>query len=224
MTIPEAWKRRLRSDLEQYEHFDGEPRKSLGHFDRMVDLGFLPVNSQEGFVSGQRVPTDLAMWRAAKYCSANGGDAPEYKSRGVTSFLPSSRGSEYTERAYVTGFMPRRLATYAWAYVNLTDKVCVLEDYGVPVTYAGCFGVDHGGVPADMPFPGTRITATCSHKMAELKRLEKEGGEPYSFVQFFDPTHGRAARAALYPDVIKCLRKGVKAQARDSREPPMRQK
>ena len=207
-----GWKRSMRADLEAYKDFGGEPLKSLGHFDRMVDLGFLPINSQEGVAEG-RVPADLVAWRAAA-C-----DAAEYRRRGGK-LLPGPRGRGYTERAYVTGYMPYRLASFAWFFANLTDKVCVLEDRGIPVTYGSCFEVEHAGVPADLPFPATRVSADVSTPVEcrrELKRLEREQGEPYTFVQFFDPTHGRPARASLYPDVVRCLQKGARASEKASR-------
>jgi hypothetical protein len=212
MAIPaglqKSWKLRVRTDIAVYKDFPGQPLKSIGHFDRMVDLAFLPVNSQEGVVEGQ-LPADPALWRAAS-C-----DAAEYKRRGGK-LMPRSSGPEYTERAYVSGFVPRRLASRVWYFANLTDKVCIVGNYGIPVTYGSCFDPDpHPVVPADLPYPATRLSAADDAAGLDgmLKWLRKEGGEPYTHIQFFDPTHGRPARTHLYPDVVKCLKKSAASAA-----------
>ena len=220
MDVRESWKRKIRTDLESYKDWPGEPLKNLVLFDRMIDLGFLPINSQEGLVSGL-LPADLVLWRKT------GCEKSEYKKQGGK-FLPKTQGRENSERAYVTGFIPKRIATYAWYFANLTDKVCILgtfkksavknsencENYEIPVTYNCCFEIEHGGVPSNLPFPATRIIASgnASDLVETMKQLKKDdGGETYSFIQFFDPTHGRHARTNLFPEVIGFLQKSIES-------------
>jgi hypothetical protein len=201
-TIHATWKQQIRDDLAPYKDFPGKPLKSLTYFDRMIDLGMLPINSQEGVIEGSRRPADLPLWRELE-CNASA-----YKKLGGR-MLPATSGPEYTERAYLVAFVPRRLAPMLWYHLNLTDKVCLVDDYHIPVTYGSCF--EPGRVPAvpkTLPYPTTRVEAgvKMSDMRGALHRLQRTVGEPYVLVQMFDPTHGRPARKHLYPDVLRCLR------------------
>lgn len=194
------WKANIKKVLGQYKKFPGEPLKSLGYFERMADLDFLTNNSQEGVRDGQ-MPADIALWR----------ETDCHHTRYVKRGGKYTKDIEYTERAYVTGFIPTRIAGMMWYYMNLTDKVCLVKNYAIPVTYGACFQHESHppNISKDLPYPATRINASVSQPdlASELKSLKEENGEQYTYIQCFDPVHGREARSNLYIDVITCLEK-----------------
>jgi len=200
--MAEAWKAKIRKDLEAHKEFPGLPEKSIPYFDRMIDRGFFTINSQEGVVEKGLKPLDLALFQSVgcsdeKYVKLNG----KYKSKRPVVIS--------TERAYVTGFMPVKQAKRFSYFLNLTDKVAIVDVIGsIPVSYAVCFPRDDNDIcPEGEPYPATAVTANSrqSDLQPRMNTLGKKIGKNVAFVQCFDPKHGRAARGSLYKDVIRCL-------------------
>lgn len=199
--VAAEWKMAMRKELEgHYAHFPGDPIRSVPWMERMIDRGFFTLNSQEGMVEHGALPLDMVLYRKAD-C-----DYQAYSAKGGR-FGPL--GTRYSERAYVCGLMPEALALRFSYFLNLTDKVAIVDSMGgIPVTYADCFEGVKGVTPPKGISPGTWITAEVQqsdivHDKGKLSSAL--GGQAISFVQCFDPKHGRAARRALYPDVVRSL-------------------
>ena len=193
--MADAWKAKIRRDLEHYKDFPGEPWKSIPYFDQMIDRGFFTINSQEGVVS-----------RDPRLCSRVIDNDIHHDKK-----LPVM----YTERAYVTGYMPIMIAKRFSYFLNLTDKVAIVDVMGsIPVSYGMCFEVDDKELcPRKSPFPATHMTAECHHGdlNKEMNSLGKVLRQKMAFVQCFDPKHGRTARKHLYKDVIECMDLAIKS-------------
>ena len=206
----EAWKEHMRKEMQPYMNWGGLPGKSIPFFDKMIERGFFTILSQEGHVETGPKPLDHDLFRLSgcdddKYRKANG----KYSSMQNKVLV--------TERAFVTGFMPLKQAKRFSYFLNLTDKVAIVDAIGtIPVTYATCFDVDDEEIcPKNEPYPGTIIAARSDKAVRSLQRLkrllEKQINQKLAHVQCFDPRHGRAARKSLYKDVILSLDNTIKS-------------
>lgn len=128
----------------------------------------------------------------------------------------------HSERASLNGFVCAELGQHLRTTLNRTDKVCLLEgSKGVPETYMSYLGPTY--LPANesaeyrrtggylWPTSATPCTVHIDAK-PKLNYLNRNiprharAIQPFLYISIFDPTHGRPARTALFPEVIACLK------------------
>ena len=236
-SIIEDWKKNTLEELSHYpEAHSGDTKQIV----KLIDLGFLTVNTQYGRVNSGPKPLDFDLYIQCGIDVADLRESGEIVSERLdqqdtaeTKALYKKRGGKFgkqtavlhTERAYVCGYMTKPDAFLLWSLLNLTDKVCLLsEDLGIPVTYTATetqqkhaqkyalsnwkkWGViDRMSKQFLKPFTFV-ISSSPEYTGSLEKKIGKKLAAEYTFVQCFDPVHGREADKHLFPSVFECLKK-----------------
>jgi hypothetical protein len=228
-TKPNLAARWKESIVQMLELYGKDNQTSARHFHQMVELCFFTDDSQEGVVVRGRAPLDQPLYAKVRKDPRFRYVAQEAtESRPVPFTLPDEAAinAEYarlggplttedvvvkTERPYVSGFMPPKLAKVFHAIVNQdTDLMCVLDRLNqMPLTFGFQGFRDLSSHGKRYPLQGRpNITTYVNMDTGYPDTV----GLPEEFlsmryVRVVDMKHGRQAKGYLYPLVLSCLRK-----------------